>query len=116
LERNGAGSGSQNNLIILSQRGRRRTQITATDKKRGLANGNAGTVQAIDGKILTVKLGGRAGRLVEIDSEAFQGIHHGYPRWANDGTIAAVRRLNRMLGFSTTTQMARDIRNIAGIA
>ena len=55
-----------------------RIQITATDKKRGLANGNAGTVQAIEGKTLTVKLDGRAGRLVEIDTEAFQGVRHGY--------------------------------------
>jgi Ti-type conjugative transfer relaxase TraA len=55
-----------------------RVQITATDKKRGLANGNAGTVQAIDGKTLTVKLDGRAAKTVEIDTEAFQGVRHGY--------------------------------------
>jgi len=54
-----------------------RIQITATDKKRGLANGNAGTVQAIDGKVLTIRPDGRAGKTVAIDTEAFQGVRHG---------------------------------------
>jgi hypothetical protein len=35
-------------------------------------------VQAIEGKTLTVKLDGRAAKTVEIDTEAFQGVRHGY--------------------------------------
>jgi Ti-type conjugative transfer relaxase TraA len=55
-----------------------RIQITTTDKRQGLYNGNAGTVLSIDGTKLTVKLDGKAGRVAEIDAAAFRGFRHGY--------------------------------------
>ena len=55
-----------------------RIQITATDKKRGLYNGNAGTVEAIKGTKLTVRLDGRSGRVATIDAAEFPGFRHGY--------------------------------------
>ena len=53
-------------------------QFTATDKRQGLFNGAAGTVQAIDGKRLTVWLDGRRDRTLEIDTDEFKGLRHGY--------------------------------------
>jgi Ti-type conjugative transfer relaxase TraA len=55
-----------------------RIQFTASDKQRGIYNGNAGTVQIIDGPQMVVRLDGRAGRLVEIDARQFQDFRHGY--------------------------------------
>ena len=55
-----------------------RIQITATDKRRGLFNGNAGTVQAIDGTKMTVRLDGKPGRVAAIDTGEFHGFRHGY--------------------------------------
>jgi hypothetical protein len=55
-----------------------RVQITVTDKQRGLFNGNAGTVRAIEGAKMTVQLDGKLGRVAEIDTAAFKGIRHGY--------------------------------------
>jgi ATP-dependent exoDNAse (exonuclease V) alpha subunit len=55
-----------------------RIQITATDKKRGLYNGNAGTVEAIEETKLTVRLDGRSGRLTTFDAKEFASFRHGY--------------------------------------
>jgi ATP-dependent exoDNAse (exonuclease V) alpha subunit len=55
-----------------------RVQFTGTDKPRGLYNGQAGTVQAIDGSKFTVRLDGRGERSVEFDAEVFQDFRHGY--------------------------------------
>ena len=43
-----------------------RIQFTGTDKKRGLYNGAAGTVTAIEGTRLTVQLDGRAGEMPQL--------------------------------------------------
>jgi ATP-dependent exoDNAse (exonuclease V) alpha subunit len=51
---------------------RDRVQFTGTDKQRGLYNGQAGTVQAIDGSKITVRLDGRGKRSVEFDAKEFQ--------------------------------------------
>ena len=55
-----------------------RLQLTGTDKKAGLINGAAGTVEGIDGQLITVKLDGRDGKTVTIDAERFQDFRHGY--------------------------------------
>ena len=55
-----------------------RIQFTGTDKPQGIFNGQAGTVQAIDGTRFAVALDGRAGRSVEFDAAEFQGFRHGY--------------------------------------
>jgi Ti-type conjugative transfer relaxase TraA len=55
-----------------------RVQFTGTDKPRGLYNGQAGTVQAIDGSKFTVRLDGRGNRAVEFDAKEFQDFRLGY--------------------------------------
>jgi hypothetical protein len=55
-----------------------RLQFTATDKQRGIYNGQAGTVQGIEGTTLTVALDGKAGRVVRFDGAEFDGFRHGY--------------------------------------
>ncbi len=55
-----------------------RIQFTGTDKQRGIYNGQAGTVQAIDGSTITVLLDGKKKRQVEFDVTAFRDFRHGY--------------------------------------
>lgn len=55
-----------------------RLQFTGTDKKQGLYNGQAGTVQKIDGTKMTVVLDGRKKRIVEFDATEFKDFRHGY--------------------------------------
>jgi hypothetical protein len=55
-----------------------RIQFTATDKKRDIYNGNAGTVQIMDDTRMIVRLDGRNGKLVEFDAKEFQDFRHGY--------------------------------------
>jgi Ti-type conjugative transfer relaxase TraA len=55
-----------------------RIQFTGTDRSRGLYNGQAGTVQSIDGAKLTVALDGRRKRVVEFDARDFRDFRHGY--------------------------------------
>jgi Ti-type conjugative transfer relaxase TraA len=55
-----------------------RLQFTGTDRPRGLYNGQAGTVQVIDGSKITVRLDGRTERSVEFDASEFQDFRHGY--------------------------------------
>jgi Ti-type conjugative transfer relaxase TraA len=55
-----------------------RLQFTGTNKARGLHSGAVGTVQAIDGRHITVLLDGRQGRKVTIDSAEFGKFRHGY--------------------------------------
>ncbi len=55
-----------------------RIQFTGTDKRQGLFNGQAGTVEAISGTKLRVALDGRASRIVEFDAATFQDFRHGY--------------------------------------
>jgi Ti-type conjugative transfer relaxase TraA len=53
-----------------------RIQFTATDKKRGIYNGEVGKLTAIDGSHISVKLD--SGKEISLDTEAFQGFRHGY--------------------------------------
>jgi Ti-type conjugative transfer relaxase TraA len=55
-----------------------RIQLTGTDKRQGLFNGQAGTVEEINGTTLTVALDGRTSRKVEFDAATFQDFRHGY--------------------------------------
>ena len=55
-----------------------RVQFTATDKKRGLYNGAAGTVTAIEDTKLTIQLDGSRGERRTFDATEFQGFRHGY--------------------------------------
>jgi len=55
-----------------------RIQFTGTDKPQAIYNGEAGTVQAIDGSKITVALDGRAHRAVTFDADTFKDFRHGY--------------------------------------
>jgi ATP-dependent exoDNAse (exonuclease V) alpha subunit len=55
-----------------------RVQFTGTNRQRGLYNGQAGTVQMIDGSKFVVLLDGRVARSVEFDAKEFQDFRHGY--------------------------------------
>ncbi len=55
-----------------------RIQFTATDKRRGIDNGVAGTIEAIDGTHLAVKLDGPEGKVINFDAAAFDKFRHGY--------------------------------------
>jgi Ti-type conjugative transfer relaxase TraA len=55
-----------------------RIQFTGTDKPKGLLNGQAGTVQAIDGNKIKIALDGRGHRVIEFDAAEFKDFRHGY--------------------------------------
>jgi hypothetical protein len=55
-----------------------RIQITGTDKKLGLVNGAAGTIERIEGVRIAARLDGRAGKLVEFSAGEFPDFRHGY--------------------------------------
>jgi ATP-dependent exoDNAse (exonuclease V) alpha subunit len=61
-----------------------RLQFTASDKPAGIANGRAGTIEAIDGTHLTIRLDGRKPKTIQVDAAAFTEFRHGYA-----GTIYA---------------------------
>ena len=55
-----------------------RIQFTATDKKIGVVNGNAGIVERVEKNRLAVRLDGQNGRHIEFDTEKFKSFRHGY--------------------------------------
>jgi Ti-type conjugative transfer relaxase TraA len=55
-----------------------RIQFTANDKAAGIANGRAGTIEAIDGTHLAVRLDGRQPQTINFDAAAFDQFRHGY--------------------------------------
>jgi ATP-dependent exoDNAse (exonuclease V) alpha subunit len=55
-----------------------RIQFTGTDKRAGLMNGSAGTIETIDGTEITMKLDGRKGATITFDAAAFDKFRHGY--------------------------------------
>lgn len=55
-----------------------RIQFTGTDKQRGIYNGQAATVRAVEGDVMTVVLDGKRQQIVEFDARNFQDFRHGY--------------------------------------
>jgi hypothetical protein len=55
-----------------------RIQIVGTDKKRGLLNGHAGTIDKIEDTTIHMQLDGRAGQQIAFDAKEFNGFRHGY--------------------------------------
>jgi Ti-type conjugative transfer relaxase TraA len=55
-----------------------RIQFTGTNKKEGLYNGAVGTVTAIEGSKVTVRLDGKRGDIKTFDATEFETIRHGY--------------------------------------
>ena len=62
----------------LSVRAGDRIQFTGTDKQLGIDNGAAGTIEAIDGTHLAVKLDGRDPKTINFDAANFDQFRHGY--------------------------------------
>ena len=55
-----------------------RIQFTGTDKKQGIYNGNAGTIEAIDGTHIAVRLDGKQPKTINFDAANFDKFRHGY--------------------------------------
>jgi hypothetical protein len=55
-----------------------RIQFTGTEKKAGILNGAGGTIEAIHGTHLAVKLDGRAGKTINFDAASFDQFRLGY--------------------------------------
>jgi len=55
-----------------------RMQFTGTDKRKGIENGAAGTVTAIDDGKITVQLDGKKAKAITFDPADFQKFRHGY--------------------------------------
>ncbi|MGA8613741.1 MAG: AAA family ATPase, partial [Xanthobacteraceae bacterium] len=55
-----------------------RIQFTATDKQAGIVNGAAGTIEAIDGTHIAVKLDGKQPKMINFDATSFDQFRHGY--------------------------------------
>ena len=55
-----------------------RIQIIGTDKKRGLLNGQAGTITRIEDATIHLHLDGRAARTITFDAKEFKEFRHGY--------------------------------------
>ena len=55
-----------------------RIQFTGTDKKAGIANGNAGIIEKIEGRQITMQLDGRKPQTLTFDAAEFQQFRHGY--------------------------------------
>ncbi len=110
-----------------------RIQFTATDKKQGLFNGAAGTVQSIEGSQITVKLDGRAGELRRFDNEVFSEFRHGYAgtiykgqgrtldqtylyhseHWRSAASYVALTRHQDKAELFVATNTAADVRQLA---
>jgi hypothetical protein len=55
-----------------------RIQFTGTDNKAGLKNGRAGTIEAIDGTHIAVRLDGKQPKTINFDAASFDQFRHGY--------------------------------------
>jgi ATP-dependent exoDNAse (exonuclease V) alpha subunit len=67
-----------------------RIQFNGTDKKLGIDNGAAGTVQKIDGSRVTVKIDGKKGATITFDAGTFDKFSHGYAGTIYKGQGATV--------------------------
>jgi ATP-dependent exoDNAse (exonuclease V) alpha subunit len=55
-----------------------RIQFTGNDKRAGFNNGNAGTIEKIEGRQITVQLDGKRPRTITFDADEFKQFRHGY--------------------------------------
>lgn len=110
-----------------------RIQFTGTDKGRGLYNGQAGIVQAIDGAKITVALDGRGDRVVTFDAGEFKDFRHGYAgtiykgqgrtldqtylyhseHWRSAASYVALTRHRDKAVLFVATNTARDLKQLA---
>ena len=62
-----------------------RIQFTGTDKRAGIVNGTTGTIQAIDGTHLAVRLDGPERKTINFDAANFDHFRHGYAGTVHKG-------------------------------
>jgi Ti-type conjugative transfer relaxase TraA len=110
-----------------------RIQFTGTDKAKGLFNGQAGTVRAIDGSKVTVELDGRGRRSIEFDAAEFKDFRHGYAgtiykgqgrtldqtylyhseHWRSAASYVALTRHRDKAAMFVATNTAPDLKQLA---
>lgn len=110
-----------------------RIQFTGTDKPRGLLNGQAGTVQAIEGSNITVALDGRKDRVITFDAAEFKDFRPGYAgtiyrgqgrtldqtylyhseHWRSAASYVALTRHRDKSALFVATNTARDLKQLA---
>ncbi len=110
-----------------------RIQFTGTDKPKGLFNGQAGTVRAIDGTTMTVTLDRRWDRVVAFDAAEFRDFRHGYAgtiyrgqgrtldqtylyhseHWRSAPTYVALTRHRDKAELFVATNTAKDLKTLA---
>jgi hypothetical protein len=110
-----------------------RIQFTGTDKRQGLFNGQAGTVQETNGTRLTVSLDGRSSKTVQFDAATFQDFRHGYAgtiykgqgrtidatylyhseHWRSASTYVAMTRHSEKAELFVAREIASDLQELA---
>jgi Ti-type conjugative transfer relaxase TraA len=108
-------------------------QFTGTDKSKGLINGAAGTVQAIDGSLISVTLEDRRSRVITFDAGQFKDFRHGYAgtiykgqgrtidqtylyhseHWRSAASYVALTRHRDKVGLFVATNTAPDLKQLA---
>jgi Ti-type conjugative transfer relaxase TraA len=110
-----------------------RIQFTKTDKKAGIFNGAAGTIEAIDGCHLAVRLDGRETKTISFNAAAFNEFRHGYAgtiyrgqgrtldqtmlyhseHWRSAASYVALTRHRDKAELFVATNTARDVKELA---
>jgi Ti-type conjugative transfer relaxase TraA len=110
-----------------------RIQLTGTDKPKGLLNGQAGTIQEIDGSKIAVALDGRGHRVIQFDAAEFKDFRHGYAgtiyrgqgrtldqtylyhseHWRSAASYVALTRHRDKAALFIATNTARDLKQLA---
>jgi hypothetical protein len=110
-----------------------RIQFTGTDRRIGVENGAAGTIMAIDGTHLAVKLAGPEGKVINFDAANFDHFRHGYAgtvwkgqgdtldetylyhseHWRSAPSYVALTRHRSQTSLFVATNTAEDLKELA---
>jgi ATP-dependent exoDNAse (exonuclease V) alpha subunit len=110
-----------------------RIQFTKNDKNAGIFNGAAGTIEAIDGCHLAVRLDGRQPKTISFNAAAFNEFRHSYAatiyrgqgrtldqtylyhseHWRSAPSYVALTRHRNKAELFVATNTARDVKELA---
>jgi Ti-type conjugative transfer relaxase TraA len=110
-----------------------RIQFTGTDKQRSLYNGQAGTIQNIEGCTISVLLDGKRKRIVAFDAGTFHDFRHGYAgtvykgqgrtidetylfhteHWRASSSYVALTRHSHQMRLFVSRDTAADVNDLA---
>jgi hypothetical protein len=110
-----------------------RVQFTDTDNRRGIVNGTVGTILAIDGTHLAVRLAGPEGQTINFDAASFDHFRHGYAgtvwkgqgdtldctylyhseHWRSAPSYVALTRHREATSLFVATNTAEDLKALA---